>query len=348
MKKLTILGLSILLSWMPALYAQPEGQNGVINHIYQQLITYFGVWSDDFAIPQLKKLDLLILNPAQPQNWQNTIYSNLNEGLSQQWPGIDANHGTKELLKVGFFLGDSQAKVNLKGHTFSINDSLNYLNKFAHLIPISYSNEVEQDALKPFNVGTILDNNALNEQNNEFAISFLQYASGNAIPLNIYPLRLLPTDSSKYTVAIKKYLATLGTYQALESVGVNNLMRLITERQVQPGLGEKAGVAHINAQGKKETLTDASPLQVEKFNAERRSSDPEWYSQMEKTTTPGLVRELIYIEAERRRMDMLILEELKRITTTLSAIELQTQMGLTRTLLTGSSMQAKASLNSVH
>ena len=142
---------------------------------------------------------------------------------------------------------------------------------------------------------------------------------------------------------MKKYLATLGTYQAMESVGLNNMSRLLAERQIQPGLGEKAGLVNFNAQGEKEELSDASPLQVEKFTAERRVVDPDWYAQMQKTTTPGLMREMLYIEAERRRMDMLILEELKRITTTLSAIELQTQMGITRTLLTASSLQVSAS-----
>ena len=315
----------------------------VVSEIYQQLLSYFTVWANDVSIPQLKKLDLLLLNPAQPDNWQQTIYSNLNEGLSHLWPALDANTATGEALKVVFFLGDAGATVDLQGQSFPINNSAHFLDTFADMIPTVYPTRGEGRSLKPFNIGTILDNNALTDKDNQYAGAFLQFVSGNAVPLNIYPTRFLPQDPKQRTIAMKKYLATLGTYQALESVGVNNMARLVAERQVQPGLGEKAGVVRFNAKGKKEKLTDASPLQVEKFSAERRVVDPDWYAQMQKTTTPGLMREMLYMEAERRRMDMLILEELKRITTTLSAIELQTQMGITRTLLTASSLQLKAS-----
>lgn len=342
-----LLFISVLLCWNLVGYGQPSSDNGdygsVVSEIYQQLLSYFTVWANDVSIPQLKKLDLMLLNPAQPDNWQQTIYSNLDEGLSQAWPALDANTATGEALKVVFFLGDTNATVNLQGQQLPISNSADFLDTFANMIPTSYPTNGDNTALKPFNIGTIVNSNALNETDNQYAGAFLQFVSGNAVPLNIYPTRFLPSDSTQRNVAMKKYLATLGTYQAMESVGMNNMMRLVAERQVQPGLGEKAGVVSFNDQGQKEELADASPLQVEKFSAERRVVDPDWYAQMQKTTTPGLMREMLYIEAERRRMDMLILEELKRITTTLSAIELQTQMGITRTLLTASSLQVKSS-----
>lgn len=355
MKKLKcFLLVSVFLCWNIMSYGQVTGDgssvhshndeySSVVSEIYQQLLSYFTVWANDVSIPQLKKLDLMLLNPAQPDNWQQTIYSNLDEGLSQIWPAIDANTATGEALKVVFFLGDSNATVNLQGRQVPISNSGNFLDKFANLIPTVFPSDGDNAVLKPFNIGTIIDSNALTETDNQYAGAFLQYVSGNAVPLNIYPTRLLPTDPTQRNVTMKKYLATLGTYQALESVGVNNMSRLVAERQLQHGLGEKAGVVAFNPQGQKEAMTDASPLQVEKFSAERRVVDPDWYAQMQKTTTPGLMREMIYIEAERRRMDMLILEELKRITTTLSAIELQTQMGITRTLLTASSLQVSTS-----
>ncbi|MHA7841500.1 MAG: hypothetical protein ACX932_06515 [Gammaproteobacteria bacterium] len=342
--------VTVLLYWGIVGYTQPAREasqnsdySSVVSEIYQQLLSYFTVWANDVSIPQLKKLDLMLLNPAQPDNWQQTIYSNLDEGLSQVWPALDANTATGEALKVVFFLGDTNASMNLHGQQFPISNSATYLDNFANLIPMSYPSNGDATALKPFNIGTIVNTNALTAADNKDAAAFLQFISGNAIPLNIYPTRLLPTDASQRNVTMKKYLATLGTYQAMESVGLNNMSRLLAERQIQPGLGEKAGLVNFNAQGEKEELSDASPLQVEKFTAERRVVDPDWYAQMQKTTTPGLMREMLYIEAERRRMDMLILEELKRITTTLSAIELQTQMGITRTLLTASSLQVSAS-----
>lgn len=353
-----ILLIGLLLCWDMVGQGQAVGGNlnqstennsygTVITNIYEQLLSYFTVWANDFSIPQLKKLDLMLLNPSQPENWQQTIYGNLNEGLSQVWPTIDANTATAEALKILFFLGDPKATVNFQGQSIPINNSMTYVDTFSNMIPVSYSLMVrDQDkALKPFNIGTIVNDNALSESDLPFAGAFLQYVSGNAMPINIYPTRLLPVDPSKRTMPIKKYLATLGTYQAMESVGMNNMFRLIAERQVQKGLGEKAGVVRFNAEGQKEALKDASPLQVEKFNAERRAADPDWYAQMQKATTHGLMREMLYIESERRRMDMLILEELKRITTTLSAIEFQNQMGISRTLLSASSLQVSASQN---
>lgn len=110
------------------------------------------------------------------------------------------------------------------------------------------------------------------------------------------------TDTDK--VGLYKQLLSDPKYQdyqltersavAARSVAVNNLEYLIAERTPVKGLGKKAGVTNSNGQ----PVNDASPLQVESYNANHRLKNPSWYGHVQSESQANVQRETLIVLSE--------------------------------------------------
>ena len=172
-------------------------------------------------------------------------------------------------------------------------------------------------AFAPFNVGSLLIPDVYStatEQKN--AQNFINYLSYQSVPYVNLPTNFFANDLP----AVQAYRAFLGTYAALQSIGLDNLNELYTQRQPLSGLGTLAGLPH---------RSDASVQQVEHHMVVARGLNPNWYAQMENAPTATIQRETLYtlaaIQVELYNNNQL----LQRMLTTQSAMELtqnQTQI----------------------
>ncbi len=201
---------------------------------------------------------------------------------------------------------------------------LNSISSLSDSVPIPSSHtatasDITQQQTAPFNLDTLLLPSSYNQNETDDTNQFINYVTFQSMP---FP-NLAPKELESTTAVMQSYKAFLGTYAALQSIGTSNLEALSAERQPVSGLGTLAGM----------NTADASPLQVDEYNAERRTLNPQWYDQMETANPVTLSRETLYVLAEVRAelYTQRIIQE--RMLATMSAMQLmQTQKDIRPTL----------------
>lgn len=149
------------------------------------------------------------------------------------------------------------------------------------------------------------------------ANNFIRYAGNLGIPMSEIRWSKLSDENKekldKSSVG-KEYKVLMRSNAAAQSVALDNLYNMLSERTVVKGLGTKAGL----------TKPDASPLEVQEFIATRRTRDPEWYNNMTKASPTTIQRETLYVLAEMQQQLYQQHLDNQRILATLSISQLQT------------------------
>lgn len=158
------------------------------------------------------------------------------------------------------------------------------------------------------------------------AKAFIKYAARStqdpSSALHLSLLRQKPQALYKLTygtdsAAYRKFQFNIRTLLAIRSVLVNNLNTIIMERHAMPGLA-KAVVNNAGAHPK-----TASPLQVEKYQANHRITNPAWYKKDVQNAAPSTVqRETLIVLAEIEHQNYQAHLDRERILSTLTAMAL--------------------------
>ncbi|QMT58958.1 type IVB secretion system protein IcmX [Legionella sp. PC997] len=131
---------------------------------------------------------------------------------------------------------------------------LNHLNSNALTGPLMYSN---QDLGSTQGTGDIPKNGLTAQNQEQLAANFIRYVTGSVIPIslpkykdydNLYTRSLLKsitntpsTSQLQATQTLAKYLASLRTYAAQNSVGISNLYYIMSKRMPQTAPNQQGG-----------------------------------------------------------------------------------------------------------
>ncbi len=245
---------------------------------------------------------------------QQTMGSNLSQTITNPAIAESTTDNTQDSLK----------------RTFTTTNPATILEKYSRFIPLVASDVQVNAGNFDFNslLGTTnLNNSTLDNQ----AQNYVKFATGSADPF-----QTLSSSELKLTNPnVPQYLAELGIYGARQSIGLSNFYHLYAERQPVSNLGRLAQVT-VNdknnisfSQGAK-IEDNASPLQVEKFAAERRADNPQWYAAMEKASPETVQRETLYVLAGiQKELYQLHMDNERQLATT-SAMETQTNEATAR------------------
>ena len=144
---------------------------------------------------------------------------------------------------------------------------------------------------------------------------FIQFVSGMMMPVAI-------DIKGKGTIEKAEHLATMWSLVAQQSVGLSNLNYIFSRRITQKKLGESAGMAK----------KDASPLEIDRYLAEKRAGAPQWFQEMETASPVTLQRETLYVLAQIQRQLFLNYQQNERILATLSASQLGSTIAFKQSL----------------
>lgn len=120
------------------------------------------------------------------------------------------------------------------------------------------------------------------------------------------PKTLTASTLSQPSAAQKNYLTRLATFVAIQSVALNNLYQMYNNRVVQTGLGSQVGMVKLTENSANSNtkvgaaVSDASPMQVKQYLAQRRVKNAAWFEEMEKAAPANVDREMLYVLAEMR------------------------------------------------
>lgn len=172
------------------------------------------------------------------------------------------------------------------------------------------------------------------------AKNFVKYAAQNTQDLtsDVNFSKLYGSPSAllalKQNPTYQKYVMTMRQLVAIRSMSVNSLNQLIAERTPMPGLGEAAGLAPTSAPGvKPASYPSASPLQVEQYQATRRTQNPEWYASLQKASPATLQRETLIVLAEIEHQNFQAHLDRERLLAAMTALNLQMSAASTETTL---------------
>ncbi len=148
------------------------------------------------------------------------------------------------------------------------------------------------------------------------AMNFIRYSANLAEPITSIRWWKL-TDEQKEKLqtseAAYPYLVMVRNLAAADSVAIDNLLNIYAERVPVENLGKETGMKK----------RDASPSEVSKFLAERRSNDPKWYEEMSKASPATLAREQLFVMVEMQRQLLQLHEDNQRIMASLAMLQLQ-------------------------
>lgn len=154
----------------------------------------------------------------------------------------------------------------------------------------------------------------------------------------------------KQMSSYQHYVMRLRTLVALRSMNINTLNQMIAERTTITGLGTTAGIGKFtinygsNGQVNSVTKTpiaDASPLQVEAYQANHRVEDPNWYAKIETASPATIQRDTLVVLAEIEHQNYEAHLDRERLLAAISAISLQTGM----TSMSSFLLQARSTVN---
>ncbi|MCX7120940.1 MAG: hypothetical protein NTZ67_04095 [Gammaproteobacteria bacterium] len=115
--------------------------------------------------------------------------------------------------------------------------------------------------------------------------------------------------------AYQKYMFTVRSLLALRSISINTLNQLIAERTPMPGLAAAAGLTGT---------AEASPLQVESYQANHRVSDPKWYTKIKNDSPATVQRETLIVLAEMEQQNFQAHLDSERLLSAITALNLST------------------------
>jgi hypothetical protein len=145
---------------------------------------------------------------------------------------------------------------------------------------------------------------------------------------------------------VQTFFIGLRNYLTGISAAMSNLNYLVAERTTQPGLGKSAGYTQLPTPTDPTTIqpiVDASPLQIEQFNVQRRIDNQTWITQMNTADAMTMQRESLFILAEISAQLFQLHMDSERIMATMSA----TQVGasaISKTYLNSESQQVQTAL----
>ncbi len=235
-------------------------------------------------------LEVLGLYPKNPL-LGNTMKANIFQTLATQDARLNAKSQTTDVIKALLFSSGNET-----------------IDKLSTLAPTESGNRINS-------IDSLLANTTLSDEQKESAQQYVTLLAGGDAPIEPIPRKLL----AKKTGPMKAYLAAIASYAAVQSVGMNTFLNLIAERTQQKDLGLYAGVKTMNGQ----PVLNASPLQVDTYNARRRITQPSWYNHVETASSSELQRENIYLLAEMRYEMYQNRMQLERLNATLALIQLQ-------------------------
>jgi phage terminase small subunit len=151
-----------------------------------------------------------------------------------------------------------------------------------------------------FDFDTFLGTTAYTPLREIQAKNFIQLATGAYQPISDLTIEGLNADQMnklQNNAAYRAYQLAVRSYITSQSVGIDNLYHLLSERIIQPNLGKQAGL--YNSKG--QPINDASPLQVREYLATRRTGSPQWYEDMAKASPATVSRESLFVLAEMRQ-----------------------------------------------
>ncbi len=142
-----------------------------------------------------------------------------------------------------------------------------------------------------FNIGALLKTTSIQPQSvdERNALTLLQFVSGLNNSITALP-KMVSVSGMGPIAAFQKQF---GTYVAQQSVGLNVLYGLLSERLVKPGLGQQLGGPQ----------KDMSPLGLDQYMATRRLNvnDPNgWLAQLSNATPAQIAKENLMLLAEMR------------------------------------------------
>jgi len=172
-----------------------------------------------------------------------------------------------------------------------------------------------------FSAQGLVSNDSLNATQQTKVLAFINHLLDRSnITGNLSPQQL--TDALSQPTK-RNYLLALSNYVASQSIAINNLYRMYAQRVVQPGLGTQAGLIQLTGKNAGQPIPNASQLQVERFLANKRVLNPQWYADMEKASPATLQREMLYVLAEMRNELFSKRMEMQALSLQVSALSLQ-------------------------
>lgn len=175
----------------------------------------------------------------------------------------------------------------------------NYFDFSTLITPIAYT-ETEQTAASYF-----LKYAAQSTQNLTEGVNFTKlYANPSAL----YALKNNPV--------YQNYVLTLRNMLAVRSISMTILNQLIAERTPLPGLAGAAGLPQVGQ-------AEASPLQVEKYQATHDLNNPNWYSTVAQESPATVQRELLITMKEIEKQNYQAHLDREQILAALTAANLQ-------------------------
>lgn len=145
-------------------------------------------------------------------------------------------------------------------------------------------------------------NTASNNKENERAYYFIR----TVLNADRMPRSLNISDIARGGSSELRYMTKFANFAAVHSVALYNLFKSYSKRLPQQGLGSKVGMIKLYPdmapKGARvgQPIANASPLQADRYLAERRVLNPKWYTEIEKAPPASVSRETLYVLAEIR------------------------------------------------
>lgn len=196
------------------------------------------------------------------------------------------------------------------------NTALNFANLFT---PAGYSPYERTSAL------TFVKYAAQSTQNFTADLNFDQLF-GN--PGALYKLKLNPV--------YQQFVFSLRSLLAIRSISINALDQLIAERTKMKNLGPAAGLS---------ANEEASPLEVEKYQASRRIEDPTWYQHMQHQSPAVVQRDILIVLAEIEKQNYQAHLDRERILAAITAMSLQSNSAAANNLMLEGNSKLKSAIS---
>ncbi len=226
-------------------------------------------------------VDLKGTTPESGTTNDNSNSNNKKTALAQKETNSNNVDVSNRVLKSGVSANGIDTSIGL----------LNVANQ-AKLVPDSTTpDQIVTQKLSQFNIGKLLSTNTIapKSEDDKNAQILMQFISGLAT--SVSPLTTQQINNN--TGPINLFQPLYGVYVAQQSLGLNILYSLISERLVQKGLGTQLGGPQA----------DMSPLAIDQYMATRRLNvnDPNgWLAQLSTAKPAVVMKEELMMLAEIR------------------------------------------------
>jgi len=184
------------------------------------------------------------------------------------------------------------------------------------------------------------------------AANFLKYAAQStqnlAGDLNFTKITPQTLGTIKNEPTYQAYMFTIRSLLAIRSININALNQLKAERTPIPDLFEAAG-GKVGGAGNltqaEVSAKEASPLQVEAYQANHRFDNPQWYQSVENASPATVQRETLIVLAEIEHQNYEAHIDRERLLAATTAQNLLTNLQVMNTTLTLQESQLQKTIN---